>query len=340
MNQATMAAGSARSSTDWVVIAKGIGIILVVIGHFHPDASPLYWSDIRVIIYSFHMPLFFVLSGYLYVNGKYAYRELVKIKVRRLLYPFVSIAVGLCLIKFLAGRFVDLENPVDGRSIIAVVADPVNSYAPLLWFLQALFLIFCVYPAARVFLNDVLILLLFVILNEAFGSKYLVLGRVVANMPFFAFGVILRENPSLSKFVMGGGPRYLAVTLGIFVLGCGVQMSASKAIASDYVVQFVLGVVGTLLIVNVSHAIAGIADNCVRTILLRTGYYSMTIYFFHSMFEGAVRIGLLQIAHYTPVPFLVMALAAVTAGVVVPMPLEKYVIRKSRIARKLVLGLG
>ena len=83
MNQATMAAGAARSSTDWVVIAKGIGIILVVIGHFHPDTSPLYWSDIRVIIYSFHMPLFFVLSGYLYVNGKYVYRELVKIKVRR-----------------------------------------------------------------------------------------------------------------------------------------------------------------------------------------------------------------------------------------------------------------
>jgi hypothetical protein len=96
--------------------------------------------------------------------------------------------------------------------------------------------------------------------------------------------------------------------------------------------------VGTLLIVNVSHAIADLADNRLRTALLRTGYYSMTIYFFHSMFEGAARIGLLQIARYTPVPFLLMALAAVTAGVLVPMALEKQVIRKSRIARKLVLG--
>lgn len=39
-------------------IAKGIGILLVVIGHALPTDS--YW---RVFIYSFHMPLFFFLSG-------------------------------------------------------------------------------------------------------------------------------------------------------------------------------------------------------------------------------------------------------------------------------------
>ncbi len=338
MKQVKVAADAAHSSTDWIVIAKGIGIILVVVGHFYPDTSPLYWSDIRIIIYSFHMPLFFVLSGYLYIQGKYAYRELVKIKIRRLLYPFASIAVGLCLVKYLAGHFVNLENPVDGRSIIAVVTDPVKSYAPLLWFLQALFLIFCIYPLARLFLNAVLILLLFLIVDEVFGSKYLVLGRVVANMPFFAFGVILRESPLLTKVIMGSAPRYLAVALVMFVLGCGVQMSASSAVASDSIVQFALGVVGTLLVVNVSHAIADRADNRMRTVLLRTGYYSMTIYFFHSMFEGAARISLVQISRYTPVPFLLMALAAVTAGVVIPMALEKQLIRKSRIACKLVLG--
>ncbi|MCD8011746.1 MAG: acyltransferase family protein [Lachnospiraceae bacterium] len=39
-------------------VAKGIGILLVVIGHALPTDS--YW---RVFIYSFHMPLFFFLSG-------------------------------------------------------------------------------------------------------------------------------------------------------------------------------------------------------------------------------------------------------------------------------------
>ena len=50
---------------EWIDIAKGIGIILVVIGHI---------SQIKVlndIIYSFHMPLFFIISWYLYKRKFY-----------------------------------------------------------------------------------------------------------------------------------------------------------------------------------------------------------------------------------------------------------------------------
>jgi fucose 4-O-acetylase-like acetyltransferase len=50
VKQVKMAADAARTPTDWIVIAKGIGIILVVTGHYYPDKSPLYSSDIRIII--------------------------------------------------------------------------------------------------------------------------------------------------------------------------------------------------------------------------------------------------------------------------------------------------
>ena len=39
-------------------IAKGIGIILVIVGHALPSDSP-----IRIFVYTFHMPLFFILAG-------------------------------------------------------------------------------------------------------------------------------------------------------------------------------------------------------------------------------------------------------------------------------------
>lgn len=48
---------------DMIDIAKGIGIILVVLGHCLPSDSYL-----RNIIYSFHMPLFFILSGLITKN--------------------------------------------------------------------------------------------------------------------------------------------------------------------------------------------------------------------------------------------------------------------------------
>lgn len=45
---------------NYIDIAKGIGIILVILGHSGVN------SEIKDFIYGFHMPLFFVISGYLY----------------------------------------------------------------------------------------------------------------------------------------------------------------------------------------------------------------------------------------------------------------------------------
>ena len=43
---------------EWVDEAKGIGIILVMLGHCYLNWNFCFW------FYSFHMPLFFILSGY------------------------------------------------------------------------------------------------------------------------------------------------------------------------------------------------------------------------------------------------------------------------------------
>ena len=46
--------------------AKGIGIILMILGHI-PNMPEFFHSW----IYSFHMPLFFFISGYLFNEKKY-----------------------------------------------------------------------------------------------------------------------------------------------------------------------------------------------------------------------------------------------------------------------------
>ena len=55
-----------KDHEEWIDISKGIAVVLVVLGHFW------YRSDLSLlnqIIYSFHVPLFFILSGYL-INYK------------------------------------------------------------------------------------------------------------------------------------------------------------------------------------------------------------------------------------------------------------------------------
>ncbi len=51
----------------FIDIAKAIAIILVVIGHYNPDSSPLWYKELVKIIYTFHMPLFLFASGYIYI---------------------------------------------------------------------------------------------------------------------------------------------------------------------------------------------------------------------------------------------------------------------------------
>lgn len=48
-----------KQRIEWIDIAKGIAILLVIIGH-----TVKFGSLSRNIIFSFHMPLFFILSGY------------------------------------------------------------------------------------------------------------------------------------------------------------------------------------------------------------------------------------------------------------------------------------
>lgn len=45
-----------KLSTDHLWVARGIGIICVVLGH-------LFHNEIKTVVYTFHMPLFFILSG-------------------------------------------------------------------------------------------------------------------------------------------------------------------------------------------------------------------------------------------------------------------------------------
>lgn len=72
---------------DWIDIAKGIAIILVIVGHTVPNPSPL-----RHAIFSFHMPVFFILAGYTFRPK--AWRELLNGSVSRLLVPYVVLALA------------------------------------------------------------------------------------------------------------------------------------------------------------------------------------------------------------------------------------------------------
>jgi fucose 4-O-acetylase-like acetyltransferase len=325
---------------DWILLAKGIGIILVVIGHFAPASSPAYWVEARRIIYTFHMPLFFFLSGWLYQHGKYSYRTLVINKVQRLMYPFVSIAILFFLIKFAAGVFVHLDAPVDLDSIQNILVNPVKSYMPLLWFVHALFLIFMVYPLARHFLGDSALLLMFLAINLSVEGTPPFIGNSVHYLPFFIAGCVTRTHQKALTSWLDSSPATVPILLGLFAAACFfLQPDQQLASLPEYLLVFTAGISGTLLTIKTSHAIAPAIRHKGAQLLVAAGFYSMTIYLFHTLFESAARIVLLQVLRQMELPFELVALTAIIAGLVFPLGLEKYVLRRYALTRKWILGI-
>lgn len=90
-------------------IAKGIGIILVIIGHMSS-------SYLRDWIYSFHMPLFFIISGICFKTEKYpSFLPFLKQRVRTLAIPTLALYFIILLLETLTGiKGFDLQQQLKG----------------------------------------------------------------------------------------------------------------------------------------------------------------------------------------------------------------------------------
>ena len=72
-------------------IAKAVGIILMVVGHF--NGLPLWFEK---WIFSFHMPLFFILSGYLFKPKTEI--QVIKGGIKSLVWPYIyTVAISILI---------------------------------------------------------------------------------------------------------------------------------------------------------------------------------------------------------------------------------------------------
>lgn len=105
-------------------IAKGIGIVLVVIGHYIPDTAPSWYIGFVSFVYHFHMPLFFMIAGFFYERSikKIGYWRFVRSKFERLMFPYFILSWAIIGIKILVDGFMQVDHPgFDKRFISSVL---------------------------------------------------------------------------------------------------------------------------------------------------------------------------------------------------------------------------
>ena len=125
-----------KKRLDYLDLAKGIGIILVVIAH-----STLTSDAVQAYITAFHMPLFFIVSGMLICHNGEENKEFgstVRRKLRTIMVPYLAFTVAYLLIDII-DMYLGLEV-LTWRNIVDSVIEFLTLYGmSVLWFLPALF---------------------------------------------------------------------------------------------------------------------------------------------------------------------------------------------------------
>lgn len=182
----------------WIDVAKGLTLILVVLGH------TLRTGFVRNIVYSFHVPCFFFLSGVVAneeLSPKSIWKDARKILIPYYTFGFISIAVYGMLGAVAASSFnMNTDSIWENIGKLLYGYSELKFNAPL-WFLPALFAVKIIYKVGCTLLNgDNRRMLCFAIIGSVIGFFYTDLDLVglpfsldiaIKLFPFFLAGKLL-----------------------------------------------------------------------------------------------------------------------------------------------------
>ena len=329
---------------DYIDVAKGIGILLVVWAHI------LVVGPSHQLIYAFHMPLFFFVSGLLFNSGKYpSFVSFVKIRAKRLLLPYVIYSIVTWMIwagfRYLRGDAVDSYWMPLLQTFIAQGSGAYIVHNSALWFIPCLFAVEVLYYFVRKAKGFFPLLICIIIaginslLIRRFGKNYLFmlpwnLDAAFYALPFYSVANLIRnkvglleiqekvsDNKCLTFFCLA----VLSVALCFLSFNYGeCSMGSSSYMCPDYVF-FARAFVGIAALMMISLLICSFDLQWVISPMAWCGENSLDIMCLHIPIKGVVIILICKLMHPlvdVSSSSLYSALAfAITMGAIVPLVL-------------------
>lgn len=197
-------------------ILKGIGIFLVVLGH----AGSVDASVINVI-FSFHMPLFFFVSGFFFKET--SLKDFFEKKGKRILIPYIAFSLLSFLIYFIPNYKHSKFNFLDFfyGTFLGVSDGFYLSWNIVLWFLPALFLLNLVYLLLAKFKMKFLLIVLIALgvyfKNEEAKILPFHLISVLLSLPFFIAGNFLKQHYEILNKYLKNWMFVLFLIVGVFI---------------------------------------------------------------------------------------------------------------------------
>jgi len=305
-------------------VAKGIGILLVVIGHLVAVRSqgPVGYAMLKTWIYQYHMPFFMCLSGFTFERYVRKYRDqpfrsFALARADRLLIPFVVFGTLIAGMKLLAANFVAVDDSATSvsQTVYEIFIDTRNSPVLSIWYVWVLFVYSIVMfpvlkagPRAIAMGAAVSVAAYVLTFTDA-----LYIDRIATYSIFFISGIYL--SMAYAKFTEVQRP------IALVLLGGG--FAAASAVAVHYNVNNKpLMLLVSVFAIPFLWYTALSATRPIKQFLLLLGRNSMAIYLINTLVIGVVKIAYGKLFHGAG--FLGFALAATFAAILVPIVISHY----------------
>lgn len=307
-----------RPREIWVDAVKVLACVLVVLGHFSQSMvrsgivpGDALYSWFQMTIYTFHVPLFFICSGYLYqryskVDSLRSWGFNVAKKALALGVPYAFFtAVTVCL-KALAGDSVN--SPADGL-LTTLLLEPVAPY----WYLYTLFFLFVVTPTVGGRVSSSALLVVFgalkalSILGLAGGLPFAV-KSVMGFGVWFAAGMCLQSlgwRRLLGRAAAIAGLAFIPASVAVYALELGTWA------------EFLVGCAACVCVVGIALAI--FPDGTEPKALAFCARYTMSVYLMHTIFAAGLRVMLSMAGVYSAPVHIVAGLVISFVGPVAAM---------------------
>lgn len=270
---------------EYFDIAKGIGILSIILGHMGAGI-------INKIVFTFHVPLFFLISGY-FISRKNTFKEYAIKRTKALVKPYIFTSFLLILIHIpigiINGKYSEISKNMMNTFVAAVYGSGTNSNRTLfgiqqigaIWFLLAL--LWSVLFVKRVIDNRYRTLIIFTVAIVAYISSFFVwlpwdiqAGGTAAI--FVYFGALLREK----NFEVKKEQWYL-FCIGIVVLILEVRYNIIVFVVKNYYKYTIVSILGAVII---SYSVLYLSKclektNAIKRILKFYGENSNIILCFH-----------------------------------------------------------
>lgn len=285
----------AKSRLEWVNYAKGIAIILVVYRHILIGIErsgidvQLWLKNANEIVYSFRMPLFFVLSGIFVAKSieKRPGNAFVVTKLRTIYYPYIVWGVIQISIQVILSEYTNASRGIMDYLYLLVHPRAIDQ----LWYLYALFncsvLFFLLYDKVK--MNKLILSVTGVVLYglSIFVKEYSLIHDICYYFIFFVVGHVL------SAFLLNReNYRFLYTYKPFLLLTPFFWLTQWYWLFHKDMNIYLFGIIallGTAYVFSISFLLT--KNNLLKFIKV-AGQHSLYIYLMHLLVVSAVRIGL------------------------------------------------